>query len=392
MSDIRTLHLSQLFFHHITFSIRVPSSSSLKPYMATTAPRQNSRLRLACDNCSAAKVKCDKKQPVCDRCANNDLAQCTYSISRRYGKLSYAKKAACEREKAAAAVAAQARPMMRNSHEIDTPMNAIPALLPNEQLWDRGVVPFDGMNVGMDGLAPSWSDFDLAYLDSEASTTIVPSINVSYNTCGIENGISSQPMVEHDCEARAISVLRSLQHYSAGPTENTPRLPGVAALTNKSPVLDSELVPSFDKVLKANKSALDEWGGLMRCPCAQCPALAFLYVSILWKVLFWYRVAATENGGTEASSTSQLVPLPNVGHFGVRATSVQVGVFDLGPEDQVSIRRVVLRGELRKFEKAVAEMESMNASSEDRHRPAQWCSLGIPQINVELQDLFQMIQ
>jgi hypothetical protein len=349
--------------------------------MATTAPRRNSRLRLACDNCSAAKVKCDKKQPVCDRCANNDLAQCTYSISRRYGKLSCAKKAACEREKAAAAVAAQARPM-----------NAFPALLPNEQLWDREVVPFDGMDVGMDGLAPSWPDFNLAYLDSEASMTIVPSMDVSYNTRGLENGIGSQPLVEHDCEARAISVLRSLQHYSAGPTENTPRLPDVAALTNKSPILDSELVPTFDKVLKANKIALDDWGELMRCPCAQCPALAFLYVSILWKVLFWYRVAATENGGTEASSTSQLVPLPTIGHFGVRATSVQVGVFDLGPEDQVSIRRAVLRGELRKFEKAVAEMESVDTIQEDGHRPAQWCGLGIPQIKVELQDLFQMVQ
>jgi hypothetical protein len=360
--------------------------------MATTTPRQNSRFRLACDNCSAAKVKCDKKQPVCDRCTNNGLSQCTYSISRRYGKLSYAKRAACEREKAAAAVAAQTRPMMRNYHDIDTPMDALPALLSNEQLWDPGVVPFGGMNVEMDGLAPSWPDFDLANLDSEASATTVPSINMLYDTYGPENGISSQPPVEHDCEARAISVLRSLQHYSAGPTENTPGLPGTAALTSKSPILDSARVPSFDEVLKANKNALDDWGGLMRCPCAQCPALACLYVSILWKVLFWYRVAATENGGTETNSRSQLAPLPNVGQFGVRATVVQVGVLDLGPEDQVSIRRAVLRGELRKLEKAVAEMENVDTGQEDGHRSAGWCGLGIPQIKVELQDLFQMVQ
>ncbi|KAF2177948.1 hypothetical protein K469DRAFT_601364 [Zopfia rhizophila CBS 207.26] len=49
--------------------------------MTTTAPRQNVRLRLACDGCSAAKVKCDKKHPACDGCTNNQL-ECTYSASR----------------------------------------------------------------------------------------------------------------------------------------------------------------------------------------------------------------------------------------------------------------------------------------------------------------------
>ncbi|KAL8677815.1 MAG: hypothetical protein Q9186_005795 [Xanthomendoza sp. 1 TL-2023] len=55
------------------------------PYFPGPTPvQQPVRVRLACDSCSAAKVKCDKERPACERCSSNQL-QCVYSISRRHG-------------------------------------------------------------------------------------------------------------------------------------------------------------------------------------------------------------------------------------------------------------------------------------------------------------------
>jgi hypothetical protein len=50
------------------------------------------RLRSACDACSSAKTKCDKKQPVCDRCQASGFI-CSYRPSRRHGKHPWAEKA-----------------------------------------------------------------------------------------------------------------------------------------------------------------------------------------------------------------------------------------------------------------------------------------------------------
>lgn len=363
----------------------------------TSTARQNSRLRLACDNCAAAKIKCDKKQPACDRCTRNGLSQCTYSVSRRYGKQSLAKRMACEREKAAAAAAAiQPGPTTTLSQSIDTMMSTS-TLIMNGQSWDPDNISFNAMLDETHALTPTltqcWPNFDFMDFGDTSPTPLVSSMNPQYSTFGPMNETGFQTFVEHDCEARAIAVLRSLQHYSISPTAHPPGSSAAATLSEREPVVKLDLVPSFDKVLFTNKVALNGWSELMRCPCAQCPHLTFLYVSILWKVLFWYRVAATGNGTPQNNSTSRLVPSPQIGQFNIRPTSVQVGVLDLDPESQADLRRVVLRGELRKVEKAIDEMASVDDDPEsDAHQPAKWCGLGIPAIQTELQDIIQKVK
>ncbi|KAF2791379.1 hypothetical protein K505DRAFT_326896, partial [Melanomma pulvis-pyrius CBS 109.77] len=361
--------------------------------MASMAP-QNSRLRLACDNCAAAKIKCDKKQPACGRCTRNGLSQCTYSMSRRYGKQSLAKRGACECAKAAAA-GIQPKPTTSLSQGIDTSMGTS-TLMMDGQSWDPDNVSFNAMLDGTHALTPTltqcWTNFDSMDLGDVSSTPLVSSTNLQYSTFGPTNETGVQTFVEHDCEARAIAVLRSLQHYSTSPTAHPPGSSAAAILSEREPVVNLDLYPSFDKVLVTNKVALSGWSELMRCPCAQCPHLTFLYVSILWKVLFWYRVAATGNGAPEDNSTSRLAPSPQIAQFNVRPTSVQVGVLDLDPESQEDVRRVVLRGELRKVEKAIDEMVSVDDDPEsDAHQPAKWCGLGIPAIQAELQDIIQKV-
>lgn len=62
-----------------------PSSSLPTPTNARGNPRRPPKLRSSCDACGAAKVRCDKTQPRCGRCAAGGLT-CVYGLSRKFGK------------------------------------------------------------------------------------------------------------------------------------------------------------------------------------------------------------------------------------------------------------------------------------------------------------------
>jgi hypothetical protein len=55
------------------------------PAASQSQRRQAPKLRLSCDNCSHAKVRCGQERPACQRCVSA-RAQCIYSVSRRIGK------------------------------------------------------------------------------------------------------------------------------------------------------------------------------------------------------------------------------------------------------------------------------------------------------------------
>ncbi|KAF2710850.1 hypothetical protein K504DRAFT_500798 [Pleomassaria siparia CBS 279.74] len=255
--------------------------------MSTIAPRpSNARLRLACDSCSAAKMKCDKKTPICDRCTKNGLSQCTYSVFRRYDKQSLAKRMACEREKAAAAALLQ-------------PMTTGTQSEPSFDLGDFGTSSFEPL-----------------------AETVSPDISMRRDSN--ETSKAWETIVEHDCEAHAIAVLRSLQHYTAGVKDH---------------------------------------------------------------------ITAAANKTSQTSSIHELAPSSEVGHFGVHPKSVQVSAYDLDLEDQTSLRRVILQGELRKAEKMINELGNVgNNYANIASYSAKWCGLGIPQISAEVQDILKKLE
>lgn len=458
--------------------------------MATAASvKQIVRLRQACDNCSSAKVRCDKKRPSCDRCAAMQLT-CTFSPSRRHGKQSWQKRTECERAKAAAAAAAAAATQTQaqahahvqlatlpglqttaspsqggesiastlSSTSIRTPSN----LLLDEQSWNSSLgydftalngeshdlLKQSSANEALDSLQ-FWSrddfqtGFDLGDLARsplstndlsptsafELSNSTVPAESTGQpgkihdgpslsapepqNKAPSSSNSTTTTKSMHDCEARAITVLRSLHHSPV------PHLNETTLLT----ATEQDLVPSFDKVLLANKAALNGWSELMSCTCASCPHLTFLYVSILSKVLFWYRVAAaascplvsnarsvSNNASSEtqspphqtssstSSTPSSLDPPPRVEQFGVRPTTIQIGMLDLDQEDQANLRRVILLRELRKVEKAIDDMTSVSRNMDDdvayeaAHRAGEFSAAGISKIRDELQDMIRKVK
>lgn len=60
-------------------SVPAPSTN------ARGANRRPPKLRSSCDACGAAKVRCDKTQPRCGRCAAGGIT-CVYGLSRKFGK------------------------------------------------------------------------------------------------------------------------------------------------------------------------------------------------------------------------------------------------------------------------------------------------------------------
>lgn len=201
----------------------------------------------------------------------------------------------------------------------------------------------------------------------------------------------------HDCEAQAVSILHSLQHAEV-------HQGATSCSTDPTRYAHLNLTPDFDRVLAVNKAALHGWSKLMRCSCTQCPHLILLYVSILSKILFWYRIAADNALAPDEDNRIHSTNLsmnsrepPTVDRFSVRPTDIKVGVLSLDAKDQADMRRELLLRELRRVETAIEELmdvdrTTVDSSADDIFRRAvQWSIKGLSHVKAELQDIMQRI-
>lgn len=356
--------------------------------METVTPRCRTRLRRACDGCSVAKVKCDRKDLVaCDRCQLNEI-ECTFSVSRRYGKQSWSKR-----------VASQCDPQhQQHDHRAQAGRTGVGRGGSDVYFFsslDVGDVVFDGTPFwGEDGFAATYGDMaidmDMASTEPPAlprplrtnegltfgdeSTTTATSSLASVSSAAsvslslppthaapFEPDAARRCSLPHDCEAQALAILQSLQHSPAAPPRDNlgsvseggavsykpsiwPQPPDTGA-TAPSPTTASagaDVLPSLDEVLLVNKTGLQRFAKLVDCTCVVTPHLALLYLALLAKMLFWYREAAT--GGC----VDRLHP-----------TQIRMGMLDLDDEDQASMLRVIVLRELRKVEALVERLANL---------------------------------
>ncbi|KAF2969115.1 hypothetical protein GQX73_g4458 [Xylaria multiplex] len=215
---------------------------------------------------------------------------------------------------------------------------------------------------------------------------------------------SSNTISTHDCEAQAISILRSMQHGEMyeGAT---------SCSTNPIQYAELNLRPSFDRVLATNKAALNGCARLMKCSCALCPHIILLHVSILSKMLFWYRIAAMDKTGpprgaenetsiegntTRASGQSPEDP-PTPDQFSIGPTEIQIGMLNLDAGDEFELRRMILLQELRRTENVVDELMNVDRTALDKNgdeiikSSVQWSLGGISRVREELQNVIQKI-
>ena len=203
---------------------------------------------------------------------------------------------------------------------------------------------------------------------------------------------------EHDCEAQAIAILHSLQHAEvhSGAT---------SCSTDPTRYTKVNLKPDFDRVLSINRAALNGWGELMKCSCTQCPHLILLYVSVLSKIVFWYRVAGTQEEGStsvrEASKTGgfgNLREAPTLDRFAVRPTDIQVGSLGLDAGEQSDMRRELLLRELRRTELAIDDLMTVDRTVVDQdgsdvlRRAVEWSVSGLSGVKEELQAVIRKVE
>lgn len=442
------------------------------PYSPSpTHAQQPVRVRLSCDLCSAAKVKCDKRRPACERCSSNQL-HCTYSVSRRHG---------CKRR--IACNPAVTTPEAANIPQSSRGDGGSPASTTRSQGRDIiGLPTYDSnelsescttnesinfhngndlpnpfqylaendftTNVDMDGLKGSAFAFDNplptpyepspnAYLPQSQqepgqaawtptttpSTTSVHTEDLRNSEYNVALPITSKAIADalnrsidshknpnlatsnettqevHDCEAYALTLLRSLHHsplYFPDKDNQISSSHQACAvseryLTNNN--TNPEVLHSLDTILDANKCALSGVMKLLDCSCAQRPHLASLYIAIITKMLSLYEIAAT----TDISSRDCTNSAPPSGAHKLcgprlaRTTAIQVGVFDLDEEDRATLQRGILLRQIRNMERPIEKFASLSAGDANNHDISvrQWHGVAVSMIKKELQRVYQ---
>ena len=211
---------------------------------------------------------------------------------------------------------------------------------------------------------------------------------------------NEKPREVHDCEAYALTLLRSLHHwplYSPDKHDQVTSSTQACAVSETSLAnidTNPEVLPSLDKILYANRCALSGVVKLLDCACAQRPHLAILYMSIITKMLSLYEIAATTDISSPdcPSSASPASATHNLsGPHLVRSTIIQVGVFDLDEEDQATLQRGILLRQLRKMENVIEKLASLSNGDANDHDISvrQWHSVAVSMIKKELQRIYQ---
>ena len=344
------------------------------------------KLRSACDACAVAKVKCDKKQPTCDRCRQNNFA-CAYSPSRRHGKHSWASRVAQQ-----SALSLLPLPAY-------TPNESVNGRLENVNGNSNEPAPQTVVPMNLDQFDLDWADFDMS-----GSMSMAPPVNILPPTDivraePVTSPARFQPGV-HDCEAKALTTLHSLHYCTMFHSE----MPGVS-MTNPPLQRPSISLIPLDKVLMFNRLAIATIRSLLACSCAKQLHVGFLYMAILSKSLEWYRFAiapqthadcpSIDTPGSSDCDTTTWSASETIPTRGVKATSIQIGSFNLEEDDQRALMRNVLTREVKKLEMVLDEMQRPSEPSmyhdhhEDEPRPD---LLGITQMRAEVRETMKRIK
>lgn len=251
-----------------------------------TLPPQTERLRSSCNACGTAKVKCDRGQPQCRRCAAMNLI-CVYGASRKTGKpprkrLAYGKctPTAMLTEKNDTPGTRTLRP---KSPDYLGPPSSVQ--LSDLIMTDSPMPPaitFDGIDDHNSLETPffipqcsslsreNWDDLGLDLnLSPAASAVSAPEPNQGF--CPATPSVSAK----HDCPQESHEVFNDL-----------------TAAPSLSRVNADTILSQLDQVLQANRTAIDRLTGLLECSCPRPPYLVMLQSSIISRILGLYQQAA----------------------------------------------------------------------------------------------------
>lgn len=324
------------------------------------------KLRLSCDACAAAKVKCGKERPRCERCNTNDL-NCVYGPSMKHGKPEKKRKQSDPHASPTSVPSSSTpsshgqfaspvdknyyndlhqsysellqniggsnnlgtypwnsnntNPMPGNIYTAPPPEPSFPQLC--DPFWPEGIAsahhgtgslsptkldlnstlgPLDTPNPMISNL-----DFSQQYINPDSLNPISsPSSSTSLTGLGGHESIfhtQHNSIGAHDCYMIATSTLATLHFRSRSFLGDGSD--SLSSLYSNSPSMlpsPAPTIQTLDDVLRSNQEAISSVFRLLKCSCAEDPHMAMLYASIIVKVLYWHQVAA----GTRNSSSRSI--------------------------------------------------------------------------------------
>ncbi|KAH8672378.1 hypothetical protein BGZ61DRAFT_459215 [Ilyonectria robusta] len=353
------------------------------------------KLRTSCDQCGAAKVKCDRGQPECGRCVSHGRT-CVYGVSRKMGKpprvkLRSSVKRMPDDQPGAGAGAADGRRLDGSGGNdvwdaVDENSNCIGLdaldglfsdmdgqFLPNSPSLNFGEWAFTDhfgnhhLSPIQPGLLPTPDSTDWGSCPSTEASTTQPTAHHSPSDTYSRSGRTPMPplsMSGHDCPREAYDILRNLSF------PNPSKIPSAASSSTAG-----NQVP-LDQVLRLNSEASERLGPLLACSCARSPHLAFVYAAIISRVLLWYQQAA---GSTQSASWSQTRPDCSLGMGGTKETAtaayttglavapskMAIGTFNVDDlRIQTALKIQLLSGEMGRAGRLIDQFTSLTSSGQ----------------------------
>lgn len=310
------------------------------PTNARGNPRRPPKLRSSCDACGAAKVRCDKTQPRCGRCAAGGLT-CVYGLSRKFGKAPRKKPSvdtSVPSETAPRPLAQGAQqtslsccPDFRHLTGGSRPIKYEPTAVSSFGL-EESMMGMSGMYPSHDLFMQSPATMDgfedaFSFTDTPTSTTFGPDprgtvdpLDLTFPTSDYSGFAewAHPDELRHTSDGSDIDSVpsfsntraSSLDSFQGFPQDTTMMAAAASDLHNCHKLAYSTLetlsfrhedltlakgeplTQTMDQVLNRNKHAVNNMHQLLKCSCSKSPHLAMLYASITSKILMWYQLAA----------------------------------------------------------------------------------------------------
>jgi hypothetical protein len=248
---------------------------------SSLGPGKIPKLRSSCDGCGVAKVKCDRSQPECGRCAALGLS-CVYGLSRQFGKP--------RRKRLATGVDAAARRINHVEHR-DEARNC-PANVVYGQPASMNQLNPPGYFNPVDAIPPATSDLtsnlgtceqndygsDLFAGNFFADWSQLDGAVISAPATDPDNFVRTNSTFHHSCPREPYEILRDLI---------CPSFCLHAPEAGSNPVS-----AQLDQVLSCTRHAINRLTQLLKCPCARSGHRIMVHASIISRILLWYQQAA----------------------------------------------------------------------------------------------------
>lgn len=263
------------------------------PHIESGAPK----LRSSCDSCGTAKVKCDRKQPACGRCATLGLV-CVYGLSRRVGKpprkrpatdlesTTKCKKRAAYIDECCVALDYAPSKSLDESGQLKFPNPATD--MPSSTSGLTNPLRMDENNQFNSAFAAPLFLDEWPQLDSFAVGLETASFPKTFTTEDLLPASASEPVnsvkmdsdshQSHSCPRESYEIFRDLICPS----------PNLHAPEAGSDPVSAQL----DQVLRFTRKAVDRLTQLLRCPCGRSGHRVMVHASIVSRILLWYQQAA----------------------------------------------------------------------------------------------------